>query len=105
MLTLQPRKVIFHPNVLVHGWQSVEALIAAAEVVHMEVGPPVQGTYRDDFINYTGPRHGGQLAQERTTEASSSIIRSTSRSPGSRSPIPGQTSGLRAAVDEDHWWS
>ena len=36
--------------------QSVEALIAAAEVVQAEVGPPVPGTYRHDFLNDTEPR-------------------------------------------------
>ena len=44
MLVVQPRKVIFHPNVLVHRWQSAEVLIAAAEVVqrrlvHRSRGP------------------------------------------------------------------
>ena len=51
MLVVQPRNVIFHPNALVHIWQSVEALIAAAEVVPEEVGPPVPGTSRHDFMN------------------------------------------------------
>ena len=49
MLVAQPRKVVFHPNALVRGRQSVEALIAAAQVVQMEVGPPFPGTYRNDF--------------------------------------------------------
>ena len=56
MLVVQPRKVIFHPNALVHGWQSVEALIAAAEVVQAEAGLPVPGTYRHHFMNDTEPR-------------------------------------------------
>ena len=55
--------VIRHPNALVQAWQSVEALIAVVEVVQMEVGPPVLGTYRHDFINDTELRHGGQLFQ------------------------------------------
>ena len=36
--------------------QNVEALIAAAEVVQAEVGPPVPGTYRHDFTNDAEPR-------------------------------------------------
>ena len=56
MLVVQPRKVIPHPHALVHRWQSVEALIAAAEVVQEEVGPPVPGTYRHDFMNDREPR-------------------------------------------------
>ena len=45
-----------HPTALVHRWQSVEALIAAAEVVQEEVGPSVPGTYRHDFMNDREPR-------------------------------------------------
>ena len=56
MLVVQPRKVIFHPNALVHIWQSVEDLIAAAEFVQEEVGPPVPGTYRHNFVNDREPR-------------------------------------------------
>ena len=56
MLVVQPRKVIFHPNALVHRCQSVEALIAATKVVQEEVGPPVPGTYRHDFMNNREPR-------------------------------------------------
>ena len=56
MIVVQPRKVIFHPNAWVHIWQNVEALIAAAEVVQEEVGPPVPGTYRHVFMNDTEPR-------------------------------------------------
>ena len=56
LLVVQPLKVIFYPKALVHIWQSVEALIAAAEIVPMEVGPPVPGTYRHDFLNGTEPR-------------------------------------------------
>ena len=56
MLVVQPRNVIFHPNALLNGWQSVEALIPAAEVVQVEVGPPAPETYRHDFINDTEPR-------------------------------------------------
>ena len=56
MLVVQPRKVVFHPHSLKQGWQSVEALISAAEVVQGEAGPPVPGTYRHDFRNDTTPR-------------------------------------------------
>ena len=56
MPVAQPRKVIHHPNALVHIWQSVEALIGAPEVVREEAGPPVPGTYRHDFMNDREPR-------------------------------------------------
>ena len=56
MIVVQPRRVVFHPNALAHGWQMVEALIALAEVVQVEVGPPVPGTYRHDFMNDREPR-------------------------------------------------
>ena len=39
---------IHHPNALVQAWQSVEAFIAVVEVVQMEVGTPVPGTYSHD---------------------------------------------------------
>ena len=56
MLVVQPRKVIFHPNSLVHRWQSVEALIAATDVVQEEVRQPFPETYRHDFMNDREPR-------------------------------------------------
>ena len=56
MLVVQPRKVVFNPNSLRYGWQSVEALIIAAERVQEEAGPPIPGTYRHAFMNDTTPR-------------------------------------------------
>ena len=43
--------VVHLPSALAQAWQSVEALIAVVEVVQMEVGPPVPGTYRHNFVN------------------------------------------------------
>ena len=57
MLVVQPHKVIFHQNAVAHGWQSVDALIAAGEQVQEQAGPPVPGTYRHDFMNDWTPRH------------------------------------------------
>ena len=57
MLVVQPRKVIFHQNAVAHGWQSVDALIAAGERVQEEGGPPDPGTYRHDFLNDRTPRY------------------------------------------------
>ena len=45
-LVVQPREVIFHPNAVAHGWQSVEVLIDAGERVQVDAGPPVPGTYQ-----------------------------------------------------------
>ena len=50
-LVVQPREVIFHPNAVAHGWQSVEVLIDARGRVQGDAGPPVPGTYRHDFRN------------------------------------------------------
>ena len=57
MLAVQPHKVIFHQNAVAHGWQSVDALIAAGEQVQEQAGPPVPGTYRHDFMSDKTPRH------------------------------------------------
>ena len=51
------------PNALVYIWQSVEALIAVAEVAQEEVGPPVPGTYRHDFRNDREPRQVSMSVQ------------------------------------------
>ena len=51
MLVVQPRRLISHQSAVVHGCQSVDALIVAGEQIQEEVGPPDPGTYRRRLLH------------------------------------------------------